>query len=323
MKDFEYANPSNLDDAIGLLSKSWDKAEVLAGGTDLVSSLKQGVTAPERVVSLKNVAGLGGIKAADGNLRVGAMATLREFIDDGELRKSFPGLVTAVKNIRSAQIINAGTVGGDLLQRPRCWYFRQGFGLLAEVKRKSLVPDGDNRYHAIFGNKGPAYFVNASSLAPGLIALDASVSVQGPKGSREIKVADLHATPRKDGEREHVLKPNEILTAIIIPIKGLRNATFEIRPRQTLDWPMVAASVAFAYEGGKASKSRVVLGHVAPVPWLSEAASAALDGQRVSEETAAAAGKAAAEGATPLSGNGYKVQQVKVAVKRAIMASMA
>jgi xanthine dehydrogenase YagS FAD-binding subunit len=322
MKDFEYSNPTTVEEAVALLSESWGRTEVLAGGTDLITSMKQGITSPGRVVSLKNIKALKGISSGNGMLTINAATPLSAVAANSDVQQHFPALATAIQGIGSAQIANAGTVGGDLLQRPRCWYFRQGFGLLGSHDGQSLIPGGDNRYHAIFGNSGPAYFVNPSSLAPALIALGAYVSLVGTGGERRIKVVDLHSTPSSDGQREFNMKPNEILTAIAIPMNGLKNATCEIRPRRGLDWPMVVASVAYK-AGSSVSDACVVLGHVAPVPWYSSAASAALNGKGVSEASAVTAGQAAARGATPLSKNGYKVQQVKVAVKRAILAANA
>lgn len=331
MNAFEYASPTSVDDAVSLLSDSWGETEILAGGTDLVTSLKQGLTTPRLVVSLSKVKGLSGIAKKDDGLQIGAATTLSELVADADVRELYPALVTAANNIGSMQILNAGTVGGDLLQRPRCWYFRSGFGLFGMRDGESLVPTGDNRYHAILGNSGAAKFVNASSLAPGLIALGATLSVQGPGGAREVRASEFYSTPRSEDDREYRLAPNEVLTGVSIPRQGLRNATYEVRQRQGLDWPMVAASVAFRYGGGTASDARVVLGHVAPVPWHSEKASMELCGKLVQGPDAAgendailnAASAAAVADATPLSRNGYKVQQAKVAVRRAIVAALA
>ncbi len=219
MNTFEYASPKTTEEAVKLLSKEWDKTAILAGGTDLVTSLKQGLLTPETVVSLRNIESLRGISKTGDTLTIGATTTLNELIAHAEVRKHFPALVTAARNIGSQQILNRGTVGGDLLQRPRCWYYRNGFGLLGKANGKSLAPKGDNRYHAIFGNKGPAYFVNPSSLAPALIALGAVLGIQGPRKSREVEAADFFQTPKSERKREYALKANEILTEISIPLR--------------------------------------------------------------------------------------------------------
>lgn len=319
MKAFEYANPDSIEKAVGLLSKIWGDTEVLAGGTDLLTCMKQDVTRPSRVVSLNNIKGLGGISVKGGALEIGATTTMAELLANKDVQKNFPALVTVTENIGSQQMLNMGTVGGDLLQRPRCWFFRQGFGVLGQDGGKSLAPDGDNRYHAVFGNKGPAYFVNPSSLAPALIALGATLSVQGSGGERQVPASQFFSTPKKNTERESVLKPDEILTKISIPISGLSNGAYEIRQRVGLDWPMVAAAVAFK----KGGDGTVVLGHVAPVPWVSQKASKALSGAKLDDASIKKIAAAAAEGASPMSNNGYKVHQLKVAVARAIRAAKA
>ena len=226
----------------------------------------------------------------------------------------------AAEGVRSPQIRSTGTVGGDLCQRPRCWYYRAGFGLLAVYKGKPLVPDGDNRYHAILGNSGPAYFVSPSSLAPILIALDAKVKLHGPQGARELTVKDFFVTPKSEGETEHALQPGEIVTEILVPNPGdVKMAIYEVRQKEALDWPLAAAAVVLKLDGGKVQSARVVLGHVAPVPWPSPEAEESLKGKSLNEDVAWEAGKSALGKATPLSRNAYKVQLARVAVKRALL----
>ncbi len=200
MQAFEYANPTTKEEAVRLLATQWGEAEILAGGTDLLSLMKDHVSTPRRVVSLQAIKELRGIefKPATG-LRLGAMTTLSELIESAEVRREYPALVEAAEGVRSPQILNMGTVGGDLCQRPRCWYFRAGYGLLARDDGKALVPEGENQYHAILGNSGPAYFVNPSSLAPALIALGAKVRVFGPQGTREVRLGQVlpHSRQRR------------------------------------------------------------------------------------------------------------------------------
>ena len=321
MEAFAYASPSSLNEAVMSLDAQWGRTAVLAGGTDLLSLMKDGADEPSRLVNIKKIAELRRIEEQGGGYRIGALVTLDEFLTHGALPKRFPSLATAVEGVSSPQIRNMGTLGGDLLQRPRCWYYRGGYGLLAMHNGQSLVPSGDNRYHAIFGNQGPAYFVSPSSLAPPLVALGARVTLHGPSGRREIPVEELFAIPKSTGEREHSIRPNEILTEISIPAgaQEWRNATYEVREKTALDWPLTTASVALRIEGGRIRAARVVLGHVAPIPWRSHEAQRALEGKSLDESTAAAAGEAATRGAKPLSDNGYKVQLVRVAVKRALL----
>jgi xanthine dehydrogenase YagS FAD-binding subunit len=320
VKSFEYAAPKTVKEATELLGQKWGEVEILAGGTDLISSLKQGITSPRRVVSLKNISKLRGIDSAKGSLQIGAMTPLRELIADKDVQKHFPALATAARNIGSPQMLNMGTVGGELCQRPRCWYFRNGYGLFGKDGDTSLAREGDNRYHSIFWTDGPALFVSASSLGPVLVALGATMTAEGPGGKqRQIEASKFFRVPASEQERETDLQPNEILTGISIRMEGLTNAIYEVRHRRGLDWPYVAAAVAFNNRNGRMLDSRVVLGHVAPTPWPSRAAAGALNGVKIDEATLTKAAEAAVSDAKPLSKNGYKVQLVKTAVKRAIL----
>ena len=324
MQAFAYAHPKTLAEAVSLLGSRWGEAEILAGGTDLLGLMKDYAVTPKRVVNIKGIRELGGIRATPEGLHIGATVTLEELRGNKTVREQYPGLVQAAAGVASPQIRNMGTVGGDLCQRPRCWYFRNGFGLLARDENgRSLVPGGDNRYHAILGNQGPAYFVHTSSLAPALIVLGAKARLVGPKGQREVALADFFVIPKSDAERETVLQPNEILTEVVIPAasQGLRNTTYEVRQKEALDWPLAATSVALDMQGGKVESARIVLGHVAPIPWPAPAAERWLAGQAISEQTAAKAGEEAVRGAKPLSRNAYKVQLARVAVKRALLAA--
>ncbi len=320
MQAFEYAAPSTKDQAAALLGSRWEDAAVFAGGTDLISSMKDNLQASRRLVDIKGIRELSGIEVNSNGLRLGALVTLEELRAHTGIVKEYPGIAQAASGVTSPQMRSRGTVGGDLCQRPRCWYYRAGYGLLAKDKDgKSLVPNGENRYHAIFGNGGPAYFVNPSSLAPILMALGAKVRLYSSSGSREVALEKFFVIPKNDNDRENVLKPNEILTEIVVPPGAQQTATYEVRQKEALDWPLVAASVALRMKNGKVDSARVVLGHVAPVPWRSTEAEKAIDGKPVNAETALEAGKAAVHPAHPLSQNGYKVQLARVAVKRALL----
>jgi len=324
MRAFEYANPTTKEQAVGLLGSSWGDAEVLAGGTDLLALMKDDVVHPKRLVNIKGIHELGGINPSKTSLRIGATVTIQQLIDNAQVARDFPALVQAAAGITSPQIRSRGTVGGDLTQRPRCWYYRAGFGLLARGSAseggESLVLQGDNRYHAILGNSGPAYFVNPSSLAPALIAYGAKVKIYGAKGAREVPVEKFFVTPQNDNDREHDLKPGEIVTEIIVPAaSGIRSACYEVRQKDALDWPLAVASVALKISGGKVTAASVVLGHVAPIPWRATGAEQALTGKTIDEQVAQAAGEAAVKGAKGLGRNEYKIQLARVAVKRAIL----
>jgi xanthine dehydrogenase YagS FAD-binding subunit len=320
MQPFEYASPATVREAVAMLGSRWGEVDVLAGGTDLLSLMKEYIETPQRVVNIKNIKELGGIQKRGSVLRIGAAVTLDELVENAEVGRAFPALHQAARGVSSPQMRNMGTVAGDLCQRPRCWYFRNGFGLLAKDKDgKALVPGGENKYHAILGNSGPAYFVSASSLGPALVALDAKIKVVSPSASREIEAAKFFVTPQDDSSREIALQPNELVTEILVPAAPTHNATYEVRQKEALDWPLATASVALKMSGGKVSSARVVLGHVAPTPWAATQADQALAGKSITPETAEEAAKAALEGATPLSQNRYKVQLARVAVKRALL----
>jgi len=211
-------------------------------------------------------------------------------------------------------------VAGDLCQRPRCWYYRNGFGLLGQDKDgKSLIPGGENKYHAILGNAGPAYFVSASSLGPGLVALGAKIRLVSASGSREVEAAKFFVTPQNADSREIALLPNELVTEILLPAVDTHSSTYEVRQKEALDWPLATASVVLNMTGDSVSSARIVLGHVAPTPWVATEAQTVLAGKTVSQASASEVARVALEGATPLSQNRYKVQLARVAVKRALL----
>ncbi len=323
MEAFAYANPTSLKEALASLGASWDDAAILAGGTDLVTLMKQYVYSPKKVVNIKGLKELKGIeRTGDGGFRIGAAVTIDEMLKNRMLSEEFPALAMAAKGITSPQMRHMGTVGGDLCQRPRCWYYRNGFGLLAQKNGKSLVAEGENQYHAILGHNGKAYFVSASSFGPALVACGAKLKIASASGVREVNAEDFFRVPTSDAEREVDLKPNEILTDILLPVaRGTTSSTYEVRQRDVFDWPLATASVMLKMSGGKVSEARIALGHVAPKPWRATAAEQALQGQAINEETAMKAGEAAVVGAQPLSQNAYKVQLAKTAVKRALLAA--
>ena len=319
MRAFSYAKPGTTGEALKILDQHRGQAAVLAGGTDLLSLMKDAVVSPAVVVNVKAISELSGISRQGGQLRIGATTTLTDLIEDSTVSSRYPSLVQAAEGITSPQIRNMGTVGGDLCQRPRCWYFRRGFGLLAIQDGHSMVEDGDNRYHAILGNAGPARFVNPSSLAPALIALGAEVEISGSSGSRSIPLADFYRSPQSDGEKEYVLGENELLVEVRIPLRESSNATYEVRQREALDWPLAAAAVSLDMDGATIRSALVVLGHVAPVPWVTTGAAEVLRGRTLSADLARRAGEAATSGARALSRNGYKIQLARVAATRAIL----
>lgn len=321
MRAFEYASPETKEQAAGLLGSSWGQAEILAGGTDLLALMKDDIVQPKRLVNIKEISDLRGVTSNSDGLRIGALTTLGDLADNANVIQKYPALADALNEAASPQIRNMATLGGNLCQRPRCWYFRNGFGLLPkDTSGKDLVAEGENRYHAILGNDGPAKFVSPSSIAPVLIAYGAKVRLIGPKRRREIALEDFYVIPKTDTEREHDLQPNEIITEILLPPAGqLRVAHYEVRQKQAFDWPLALGAVALQMNGSTVQSARVVLGYVAPKPWLSPEGVQVLVGKVISEDVAKSAANAALSNAKPLSHNGYKVQLARVALKRAIM----
>lgn len=324
MQAFEYASPATREQAVRLLGTEPGRSAVLAGGSDLLALMKDGVETPKRLVDVKSVAGMSGVRSTDdGGLRIGALTTLDDLAADAALGWDFPGLAKAVSRVAGPQIRNVATLGGNLCQRPRCWYFRNGFGLLAWRDGKSMVAEGDNRYHAILGNDGPAAFVQPSTLVPLLIALGARVSVFGPQGERTFDLEQLYRIPKTEEEREIALAPGEILTEVVLPPPaGRRIASYEVRQRETLDWSLATGSVALTMDGNKVGQARIVLGQVAPIPWVAKEAETFLAGKDVDESVAERAGEAAVAGAKALSRNRYKIQLARVAVKRALLTAV-
>ncbi len=321
MQPFEYASPKTREQAVRLLAAPG--AAVLAGGSDLLGLMKDDVETPKRLVNLKAVEGLRGVRAEkDKSLRIGALTTLDDLAADAALAWEYPAVAAAAGRLAGPQIRNVATVGGNLCQRPRCWYFRNGFGLLAMKDGRSMVAEGDNRYHAILGNDGPAYFVQPSTLVPLLVAVGAQVSLLGPAGERRIDLEKLYRVPQKEGEREHDLQPGEIVAELLLPpAAGRKIASYEVRQRETLDWSLATAAVALEMDSGKVGRARVVLGQMAPIPWTAAEAEELLRGKELDAAVAAQAGEAAVQKAKALSHNRYKIQLARVAVKRALLAA--
>jgi xanthine dehydrogenase YagS FAD-binding subunit len=318
MKAFEYAAPATVEDAVRLLGGP--NSVALAGGTDLIGRMKDYVTSPDRVVYLNDIKALAGISGDPQNgLTIGAGTRLSQIVAHAGVRQSYPALWQATVEIGSPQIRNMSTLGGNLLQKPRCWYYRAGFGLLAVKDGQSLVRAGDNRYHSIFLTDGNALFVNPSSLAVALAVLDCQAMLCGPKGERTVKVEDLYQVPKRETDSELTIQPGEVLVKLTIPPAKGKSASYEARQKQAQDWPLVLASVNLTMTDETVSAAKIYICGVAPIPWRSPAAEKAITGKRLTPESAALAGEAAVEGAAPLSMNAYKVPLTRSVVKRALL----
>ena len=338
MRSFEYARPETEAEALELLAEHDGNTAVLAGGTDLMNLLKRDVIQPARVVDIKNVPTWRGIKPHDGGTLIGANTTLDE-INEHALAADYRSLIDVIDGIHAIQITANGTIAGDLCQLPHCWYFRNGYGLLALKDGESLVATGDNRYHAILGNSGPAKFVSASRFAPPAIAWNAKVRIvtrtcsdatltrSASEGVETTGVKEewlpleyFFITPKTNSQGVTVLKPGQLITHLWLPTASdTRSATYEVLELNGLDQPQASAACCLGLDGGVVRSAKIVLGHVAPAPWIAHEAATWLVGQQLTSDIAETAGRMALAKATPLSHNDYKVQQAQTAVKRALL----
>ena len=321
MKAFSYVNPRNEKEAISALSAEPDKVMPLAGGQDLLARLKDYVAEPDRIVNVKGALDATVTPMPGGGLKIGAAMKLVDLAENAQVAKLYPAIALAAIEVGTPQIRNQGTVGGNLNQRPRCWYFRnEEFVCFKKGGNVCFSPAGENQFHAIFGS-GPSFIVHPSSLAVPSVAYGATFRLAGPKGERMVAAADYFTMPTMQNVRtENVLAPNELLTHVILPAPGtVKSGHYEVRYKESHDWPIAFATVVIGMAGDTVKSARVVMGAVAPVPWRSQAAEAALVGKPLNEETAAAAAEAALRDARPLSQNAYKIQVAKTAVKRAIL----
>jgi xanthine dehydrogenase YagS FAD-binding subunit len=329
MKAFEWMNATTVAEAVNALKAGSAPADVddaarpIAGGQDLLTTMKEYITRPTRVVNLKGIRGLNKIESdGKGALRIGALVTLNQLEEDALVQKSFPGLAEAAHSVGTPQIRNLGTVGGNLCQRPRCWYFRlEEVVCLKKGGSECYAATGENKYHAIFGG-GPSYIVHPSDLAPMLVALGASVNVTGGDGKRTIPLDKFFTLP-SDGNlrRENILKNDEIITDVVVPAsKFASNSTYlKFKERDSMDFAMSAVAAAVTIGANKTvGEARIVLGGVAPVPWRVPKAEAALIGKTMNKDLLAEVAKTALQGAEPLAKNAYKVPLTQTLVRRAL-----
>ena len=318
---FEWVDARTLDQALGALGAKGALAK--AGGVDVMDRLKEGLDAPARLVNLRGVPGLDGIVEGPQGLHVGALVTLAELDLHPAVRRRYTALADAAGHAATPQVRNVATLGGNLLQRPRCWYFRSTqFECRKKGDDRCPAQDGENEYHAIFGNRLCA-MVHPSSAAVALVALDAVVEVAGPRGRRELPIEKLFVTPEVDLQHEHTLAAGELLTGIRLPASaaGTSSAYTKLGEKESFDWPIAETAVYLEQSEGRITKARIVLGAAAPVPRRAVDAEAALAGKPLTPATARAAAAAAVAGATPLSGNAYKVHVLETVVRRTILAA--
>lgn len=315
MKSFNYLVAENLQ--AGLAQYAEGGSALKAGGLDLLDLMKERIETPETVLSIGSLKELAYIREErKGAIRIGCLTTLADMGRSDLLAKKAAALHEAAAETATPQIRETATIGGNLCQRPHCWYFRgREFECLKKGGAICYTPQGENQYHAIMGG-GPCFIVHPSNCAVPLVAMDAEFVLASAEDERTVKAADFFVPPSQSLLKENVLAENEILKEVVIPRPPRQSAVVELREKQSFDWPLVIAAVAQVR-----GRWRVCLGAVAPIPWLSQPANKLLGRKQITEELAAEAGEAAASEANPLSDNGYKVQQVKVAVKRALMAA--
>ena len=329
MNAFEWMNPDTIEDAVAALKTAPgfvdpdDAARPIAGGQDLLTTMKDYITRPQRVVNLKSIRGLDKITPdGKGGLRIGALVTLTQLEEHPAVRRNFPGLSEAAHSIATPQIRNLGTVGGNLCQRPRCWYFRLEEAVcLKKGGSECFAATGENKYNAILGG-GPSYIVHPSDLAPMLVAFDSSVTVMGPAGKQNISLDKFFTLPAEGNlRRENVLKNDELITEIRVPAsKFAAHSTYlKFKERDSLDFAMASVAAAVTLGTNKTvTEARLVLGGVAPIPWRVPKAEAALIGKMLNSDVLLTVAQLALEGAKPLEKNAYKIPLAQTLVRRAL-----
>jgi xanthine dehydrogenase YagS FAD-binding subunit len=321
MKNFRWAEPQTIEQAVALLAKEEGKAYPMAGGTDIFSEIKEGVVEPELVVDLKSIQNLSFIQKDAEGVRIGALTTISDLAADAMIRQDYPGLSMAASSLATPQLRNVGTVGGNLCQRPRCWYYRD-VQMVCRKKGGSrcFAASGKNKYHAVFGG-GICHIVYPSDLAPMLIALEAQVAILSPRGEKSLALADFYALPSKNVRRENVLAGEELIREIRIPPakKDEKSAYVKLKERETWDFALVSAAVRGTVSGGGLSDLRIILGGVAPIPWRLAKTERSLQGKKLAESLIKEALRADLQEARPLQENSYKTALIEAAVSRALL----
>jgi len=314
---FEHINAPDLSTATRLLREPY--TEAIAGGTDLLGELKKRIRSPRRLVNLKTIPGLNEIRPK-GSLRLGALVTLSEIEHHQGVLEKFPLLAQAASSAATRQLRNAGTVGGNLCQHPRCWYYRSPrFPCWLKGGKTCFAFEGENKYHAILGG-GPCHAVHPSDLAPALIAFNANVQLTGPTAKREMSLEELYAKPKRDHRRMTVLGSGELIREIQIPTPSKKSRGIYLKEMERRAWSFALVSVAahVTFEGDRMAEVHIVLGGVAPVPWRAKEAEKILTGEKISEAVAKAAGEAVVSAARPLRDNEYKIHLSKALIAQAL-----
>jgi xanthine dehydrogenase YagS FAD-binding subunit len=319
LSPFSYVRAESLDQAVKHLLS--DRAVIHAGGTDLLPCLRDHVFDAGKVVSLSGLTNLRGMKQSDGWLRIGALTTISEVAQDSHVRERYTALSQAASQVASPQLRNQGTLGGNLCQKPRCWYYRGDFLCLRKGGNTCFAVKGENAFHCIFGGEN-CYIVHPSDTAPGLAVLEAQVRIRGPKGERNVSLDDFYVLPRDDYTRETVLEDGEIVTDILLPAAaaGLRSSYRKVRARRSWDFALAGVALALVLNGDYVVKARVFLSGAAPIPWRSKDVEQAITGKKLDAETIRKAAEAVVRNAKPMEQNGYKVPLFQAAVEEELKA---
>ncbi len=311
LRKFSYVRASSIKEAVTAAARPG--ARILAGGTDLLVCLRNGILAAETVVSINGIKELKGIgPKPGGGFRIGALTTLTEIAENKQLPENYTALAQAAAAAASPQLRNQGTIGGNLCQRPRCWYFRGDFQCLRKSGDQCFAMSGENQNHAIFGWDRCA-MVHPSDTAAALVAFDAKVTIAGPKGVRTIPLASFFVLPKESVLKENVLAPGEFITEVSLdaPRPGTRSVYRKVRERGAFDFALAGAAVVLTKSADTVQSARIVLSGVAPAPWRAAAAEQALAGKRLGDESIAAAAAAAVKDANPFGDNEFKVALVR------------
>jgi xanthine dehydrogenase YagS FAD-binding subunit len=319
LQSFAYVRARSLAEAVKLAAEPG--ARIHAGGSDLMGCLRDGVFEAQRLVSIGRIEELRGVSpTSDGGLRLGALTTVAEVAAHATVKEKYAALADAAGVVASPQLRNQGTIGGNLCQRPRCWYYRGDYACTRKGGDTCYAMDGENQYHAIFGGSS-CWIVHPSDTAPALVALDAKVKLSGPKGTRTLPLEKFFVLPEDDVTKENVLEPGEVLVEVILPpaVAGQKSSYKKIRARGSWDFAMAGIALAVSFRPDKkVATARVVFSGVAPIPWRSLNVEQAIIGQRLDAKTMAKAAEAAVLGAHPLEQNAYKVEMVKGLVTEAL-----
>jgi len=321
MKKFELAEPQTIDQLTAYLAQEKRQVMIMAGGTDLLGELKEELAEPDVVVDLRTIPNLAYIKKDEGAVRIGAMTTVAELGEDPMVKQDYPVLHQAANSVGSPQLRNMGTVGGNLCQRPRCWYYRDAQVVCRKKGgSKCFAFKGRNRYHAIFGG-GMCYIVYPSDLAPALATLNAELIINSPRGEKTVPLSDFYAPPSVNVHKENILGRDEIVLEIKIPLakKDERSAYTKFIERGSWDFAVVSAAVAGTVSGKTFRDMRIVLGGVAPIPWRLQKVEEALKGKNLTEDLVKLAAREALKEAKPLEENAYKKDLIEVVLARTVM----